>query len=597
MAEFDLVILGGTIVDGRRNPRYISDLGIKDGRIAAIGRLEGRSADRTIDASGRIVAPGIIDLHTHYDSQLFWDPYCSTSGWHGITSVVIGNCGFGFAPVRPEERDRSMLTMTRNEAVPLVCMQQGMPWDWETFPEFLDSIERTPKAVNILALVPLNPLMIYVMGTERAKAGELPTDEEHAEMARLLNEAMDAGAYGFSAQRMGAKSVQRDYDGTPMATDIMHDETMICLAKVLGERNEGIIEYTYHDVGALLEGDPDQVMVNKVQPHIEEIARISRRPIILQGTSGTVDPEWIRDCQERGLRLYVTYLTTGLDAMGVIADLSESVSSFDVAVSWNQATVGELEEVKAKLADPAVRDSMRADLWLMEATFGALKDWVIARAVTPKYSGYSQWPLGKVAEELGYDDLLDCFCDINIYEDLKTRWYREFGGTRTTDEQGDADSDAFFGYGLEPYKKIAEDPVGIPGVSDGGAHTKYMTTGNFGVHYLINFVRKHGWTTLEDAHYKLGALSAFAAGITDRGALELGAWADIIIYDYDALDISEREEATDYPGGEWRIIDRPIGLDYVITNGVITMENNNELGTSPGVLLRHGHAPVETVPA
>src|SRR5262249_26511647 len=153
--------------------------------------------------------------------------YCSISGWHGVTSVVIGNCGFGFAPVAPSHREGAMLSMTRNEAVPLECMQQGMPWDWVTFPEFLGSVERTPKSVNVAALMPLTPLMIWTMGLERAKAGELPTTDEHAEMQRLLHEAMDAGARGFSAQRMGPKSIQRDYDGTPMVTDIMHDETML----------------------------------------------------------------------------------------------------------------------------------------------------------------------------------------------------------------------------------------------------------------------------------------------------------------------------------------------------------------------------------
>src|SRR5688572_3960847 len=175
MAEFDVLIKGGTVIDGRRNPRFVADVGVRDGVVASIGNLDGASAKRVIDATGQNVAPGIIDLHTHYDSQVFWDPYCSTSGWHGVTTVVIGNCGFGFAPVRPEDRERAMLTMTRNEAVPLRCMQEGMPWDWVTFPEFLASLERTPKSVNVMPLVPLNPLLVWVMGIERAKAGVLPT--------------------------------------------------------------------------------------------------------------------------------------------------------------------------------------------------------------------------------------------------------------------------------------------------------------------------------------------------------------------------------------------------------------------------------------
>src|SRR5271156_6066386 len=149
MADYDIIIRGGTVVDGTRTPRNVSDIAIKDGRIAQIGGLKGKTAERTLDAAGRIVAPGFVDLHTHYDAQVFWDPYCTLSSWHGITSVGIGNCGFGFAPVRPEMRQTSMRSMTRVEAIPLASMSAGMPWDWVTFPEFLDSVDRTPKAVNI----------------------------------------------------------------------------------------------------------------------------------------------------------------------------------------------------------------------------------------------------------------------------------------------------------------------------------------------------------------------------------------------------------------------------------------------------------------
>src|SRR5271168_2675268 len=197
MAEFDLVIRDGMVVDGTRMPRFRGDVGIKDGRIAKIGRLRSTDAAQAIDASGLIVAPGFVDLHTHYDAQLFWDPYCSISSWHGVTSVVIGNCGFGFAPVRPESRERAMLTMTRVEAIPYASMKAGMPWDWHTYPEFLDRIERLPKGVNVLPYVPVNPLMGYVMGIEQSKTGRMPTDDEHRMMAHLLNEAMDAGAYGW----------------------------------------------------------------------------------------------------------------------------------------------------------------------------------------------------------------------------------------------------------------------------------------------------------------------------------------------------------------------------------------------------------------
>ena len=195
MAEYDIVIRGGTIVDGVRTPRYISDLAIKDGRIAKIGGLRGSTATKVLDASGLIVVPGFVDLHTHYDAQIQWDPYCTMSGWHGITSVVIGNCGFGFAPCAPnqKDRDRAILALTRNEAIPYDAMKLGMSWDWVSFPEFLDSIDRIPKGVNLISYISLSPLYAWVMGYEEAKSRR-PTEAELKEMCRLMHEGWTPGA-------------------------------------------------------------------------------------------------------------------------------------------------------------------------------------------------------------------------------------------------------------------------------------------------------------------------------------------------------------------------------------------------------------------
>ena len=190
------------------------DIGIADGRVAEIGRISSSRAARVLDADGLIVAPGFVDLHTHYDGQLQWDPWCSISGWHGVTSVALGNCGFGFAPVRPDERERSMLTMSRTEAIPMETMREGMLWDWETFPEWMDTLDRIPKGVNCLSYMPLAPLMTYVMGLENAKSRS-STPDELAEMQRLMREALSVGACGWSAQRMGTDGLQNDYDGTP----------------------------------------------------------------------------------------------------------------------------------------------------------------------------------------------------------------------------------------------------------------------------------------------------------------------------------------------------------------------------------------------
>ena len=214
--SYDVHIKGGTIVDGTRVPRFRGDLWIKDGKIAQIGGRANGPAERVIDADGCIVAPGAIDLHTHYDAQVRWDPWCTISGWHGVTSVVLGNCGFGFAPCKPDFRERSMLTMCRTEAIPYESMVAGfLPhWDWETIPEYLDSLDAAPLGVNVLQYMPTASLMTYVMGLEAAKSRPA-TSAERKEMQRLLHEGMDAGLCGFSIQRLGPNSVQADFDGTP----------------------------------------------------------------------------------------------------------------------------------------------------------------------------------------------------------------------------------------------------------------------------------------------------------------------------------------------------------------------------------------------
>src|SRR5215510_5776636 len=256
MAEFDTLIKAGTIVDGTRVPRYRADLGIKDGKITKIGNLKSSSATTVLDAHGLIVAPGAIDLHTHYDAQLHWDPYCTIGSWHGVTSVTIGNCGFGFAPVHPQDAERAMLALARNEAIPLEPMKVSMPFDWETFPQWMDHLDRIPLGVNLSQLLPVSPVVAYAMGGYAEAKSRLPNDKELEQVVKMLHEAMDAGAVGWGAQRLfseGLAAVQRDYDGTPMISDVLSDEFYLTLAKALNARGEGFIQFTQAS-GSFLEG-------------------------------------------------------------------------------------------------------------------------------------------------------------------------------------------------------------------------------------------------------------------------------------------------------------------------------------------------------
>jgi N-acyl-D-aspartate/D-glutamate deacylase len=561
MDRFDTLIRGGMVIDGTRMPRLRADVGIRDGRIAAIGRLAGATAEQIIDADGLIVAPGFIDLHTHYDAQVFWDPYCTLSGWHGVTSVVIGNCGFGFAPVRPEDRERAMLSMTRVEAIPLRAMQAGLPWDWVTFPEFLDRLAQTPKSVNVRPFMPVGPLLVWVLGRERAKAGDLPTDAEHAEMRRLLHEAMDAGAGGWSAQRLEPGSgvtVQCDHDGTPMVSDVMHDATCLQLAEVLAERNQGFVQMT------LAKADGTTL------DHLEQLAQVSGRPVLWN----VVLPfdqhpeihrsqlEWLRSCRERGLPIYGQGVTT--DA-GFTFSFDEW-NLFDEIECWREATTGTVEERLAKLADPARRPALRENQpWI---ALGPIPGIVVAETHAPETARFVHETIGDVAESLGKHPV-DALLDIAVADGLRASFFSLPANTT-----------------LEGFRDLMVDPWVIPGVSDGGAHTRFLTAGRYPTETIIRAARDNAILPLEEVHWKLSALPARCAGFTDRGTLEVGKAADVVVYDLAALGMTPIEKVHDFPGDEWRRVQRGVGYRWVLVNGEVVIEDDRETGRHAGRLLR-----------
>lgn len=566
MSDFDVLIKGGMVIDGTGGPRYRADVGITGGKVAKIGKLDASNARKVLDAEGLIVAPGFVDLHTHYDAQVFWDPYCTLSGWHGVTSLVIGNCGFGFAPVAPEMRERSMLSMTRVEAIPLVAMREGMPWDWESFPEFLDSVERTPKAVNILPYAPAGPMLVEVLGLEDAKAGRLPTDEEHARLKELLHQSMDAGACGWSAQRLlpsGPGAVQRDFDGTPMVTDVMHDETCVAFAEVLAERSEGFMQMT------MVSGDP-----KRDAAHYELLAQTSGRPLLYNVVQAYDDRPnvhrnalaWLERCRERGIRVYGQGQTTDAGFTFTFEDWN----MFDDVESWRNATTGTFEEKLAKLADPDRRAGLRDQL--PQATTQPISTITILGPKTAFSERFRDKTVGEAAAELGCDPV-DALLDIAVADNLATVFYVNPPNVD-----------------LGHLQEIVDNPYVVFGTSDGGAHTKFLTAGRYPTETITKIVREHGMCSLEHAHWRLSAFPAWCAGFVDRGTLKEGAPADVIVYDYEGLRVLDSEVTHDLPGGEWRRVQRAEGYRWVLVNGEVTIEDDKETHTYPGRLLRHGTA-------
>ncbi len=575
MADFDLHIKDGTVVDGTRVPRYRADVWIREGKIAQIGGRAPGLARRVIDAEDAIVAPGFIDLHTHYDAQIRWDPYCTISGWHGVTSVVLGNCGFGFAPVRPEFRERSMLTMTRTEAIPYDAMKNGMAWHWETVPQYLDSLDRAPKGVNCIQYMPTASLMTYVMGLEAAKSRPASA-EERAAMRRLLAEGMDAGLSGFSIQRLGPDSTQADFDGSPMVTDTMCDEDILNLAEVLCERDEGFIQIT--QATGHIKDD---------LAFLERLAATARRPVLHNVIVPTrKDPEvhrrslrWLERCRAKGLPIFGQ---TGTVRTGFAFTL-EHWNLYDASPAWRAITTGTREERLAKMNDPALREAVKREtdaadrkLRAIQAGVGGavhtlIVQWVDDRPELEKYVGKS---LGQIGAEENHHPI-DVMLDLSIAGDLKV----EFLGPNK-------------GFNAEFMAEMTNDsPYTIPGVSDGGAHTKFFCGGAFTTDFLSWLVRDEQKVTLEEAHYRLSALPAHAAGFRGRGVLREGAAADVVVYDLKELAIEPEwvgEIAHDFPGGEWRRVQRARGYRAIIVNGEMTFADGRSTGATPGRLLRGG---------
>jgi N-acyl-D-amino-acid deacylase len=574
MPDYELLIKNGTIVEGTRIPAFKGDIGINGGRITAMGNLTG-SAARVIDATGLIVAPGFMDLHTHYDAALSggtrWDPYASLSGWHGVTTVAIGNCGFGFAPVKPEDQDRAMRRMERTESIPLSCMQAGMRWDWITFPEFLNSLEHGGLGVNAASMMPYSPLRAYVLGNEAARDPDyVPTGDEIATIKRILREGIEAGGFGFSGTFSMAN---RDYDGGYLPTHVVRREEMLEMAGVLREFNRGSIEWT---IGRSLHG----LDLN----FLHEMAKVSGRPLNWNAVFyNPVDPKgWKEqlDWCERAHRqapIFPVDLCMPLDSEFKF----ESIGLFDDLPAWNEATQGSFEERKAKLADPARRPALRRDsegrmtfaAFNKDGETGQLARFnfkeTIIEAATEKNKDLTGRTVAEVAAAQGKHPV-DVMLDLAVEENLQTEF--RMSGRINNDE--------------EALGQILKHPLALVGASDGGAHTKFQTAGSYPTYFLSHWMRDKQLMSLEEAHWRLSAMIGWAIGIRDRGWLREGMPADIVIYDLEKLNLRPTETVRDLPDGDWRRVRRADGYRHTIVNGQVTFEDNVCTGVLPGKMLR-----------
>ena len=567
MAEYDLVIRGGTVIDGTGIPRYKSDVAIKDGKIATIdGRIKSGGA-KEVDASGCIVAPGAIDLHTHYDGQLNWDPYCTPSGWFGVTSLTIGQCGFGFAPTRPEDRDLNMRMMNRIEAIPLESMRQGMRWDWETFPQYMESLDRQGLGLNVGALFPFSPLRGYVMGMMDARTRTTATEAEINEMKKLFREGMEAGAFGIAGNRSAEDHPE---DGGYLPSHVASDEEWLGLMEVLGDFNVGHLGW---DIGNI------PMFNDRPEQHdlLIKMMDVCGRPLQLI-LGGPESYQWMEDVRAQGYPVTEQVQVVRAQSTFKLAEYN----LFDIMASWIQPLVGDAEERLAKLQNPENREAMKAE-WqqlrdrislsvspeLYRTDFSRMIIFTTTEERNQKYEGLS---VQEVADQLGKHPV-DTFLDLAIDEKLQTEF---------SVPQGPEDPFA------EELASRVSSPFSHVSLSDGGAHVRYQTGAHWPIFFLSDWVRDHEVMSLEQAHYKISTLPAWIASFHDRGKLQIGLAADIMVYDLDEIGmLYERPVYTnDFPGEERRYIQKPTGLRYTLVNGTVTFEGNECTGALPGKLLR-----------
>ncbi len=556
-AEFDLVIRGGRVVDGTRMPAFIGDVAIKDGRIAEVGKVRG-SAKQEIDARGLVVAPGFIDVHTHYDAQLNWDPYASQSCWHGITSIVVAACGFGFAPCKVEDRERAMQRMTRVEAIPYESMKAGMRWDWVSQRDYLASLERAGIGVNVATYIPQSPIRAWVLGEDDTRR-EKVTAAELEQMKELVRDGYRAGALGLSTD---LNLIDRDYDGSKLPSLIASEQETEALISVAREFNVGSIEVTPRS----LHLGPDEATM------LERWAEISGRPVYYNAILQVhhLPGQW-KEALQRLEEMNTRHRIYALGNAHRIESLFNLVeyNLFDDMPEWNKALACPMDQRIANLKDPTVRARLQHDLDHYTNRLWA-GNWDRMKVFDSAQAQYKGRYVGEIARSLNLAPL-DAFCQIALGEELRTLFLIEDLNNSVEEAVGE----------------IMSHPFVIPGLSDGGAHTQFLCLGKYPTVMLTKWVRDEKVMSLEEAHWRLSYMSAAAIGLEGIGTLQVGMPADVVVYDLENLKVTPSEPVYEnIIGGGKRLIQKAKGYRAIIVNGVPTFEYDECTGKLPGRVLR-----------
>ena len=566
--DYDLKITGGTIIDGTGSPGYTGDVGIRNGTVVALGEANG-SAAQTTDATGQVVCPGFVDVHTHYDAQVLWDPLMSISPWHGVTTVVIGNCGFGIAPTRPEHRNLIMRTLEKVEGMSLDALQAGLGTDWpfESFGGYLDTLERSGLAINVAVLVGHTPLRLYVMGEDAVKREA--TIAEIEEMKALVRDAMAAGALGFATSKGEAHN---GFDGLPVPSRVATNDEIDQLTGAMAESGRGIVEVT-----------PSFMTTDFFLKELGEIATKHNCPVSWGALlGGIMGPKSHRDLLAR---------TRALQEEGAMVVPQVSCRDFSLDFNFHEpypfqsrdyfkpTMQTDLAGKKQIYADPAFRETFREDL--REGVAHPFAGWYLRTEVSsnPLDAAMDNMPITEAARQAG-KDVIDFVLDLSLDTDLEARFRL---AALNFDEEDVA----------ELLDRTDQDCV--LALSDAGAHASQLCDAGYSTHLLGHWVRDRGIMPLERAIHILTQRPAQLYGIENRGVLAVGKPADVVIFDPETVNAGELRRVHDMPGGAERLISDAFGIDTVIVNGtVLRSKGQDQLtadsGTLPGALLRGGRA-------
>lgn len=553
--HYDLLIRGGTLVDGTGADGIRGDLGIRDGRIAAMGDLNG-TADATLDADDQIVSPGFVDIHTHYDAQIFWDRGLSISPWHGVTTVVMGNCGFGVAPTRPEHRDLILRTLENVEGMSLDALHAGLgeEWPFESFPEYLDAIEAHGSAINVGVLIGHTPLRLFTMGEEATEREA--TTEEIASMRAIVAEALEAGAIGFATSKA---PTHVGYAGRPVPSRAASIAEIKTIAGALRDTGRGVMQST---IGPSL-------LFNELTEIQNEIGRPISWTALLGGAFGPEGHRGILDMhqklQQEGTAIYpqVTCRPLNFEFQWKAPFPFESLSMFQ------KVSAADFEEKKRIYADPVFRSALKKRMQ-RGGFFGEWSQTVIASA--PSEPALEERVVTEVAAERSVDPV-DLVLDLALASNLEARFRMAI---MNTDEN--------------IVEELLTHPAVVLGLSDAGAHASQLCDGCFSTHLLSHWVRDKQALSLEAAVRLLTSRSAEVFEIPERGVLREGYKADVTVFDPATVGCSPLRRVNDLPAGADRLISDAVGIRAVVVNGTILREDGVDQldpeGELPGQLVR-----------